>query len=111
MADNLPLLVFPKVNKTEAPKRPGFPGKKLHFPSHEQQIQHEVLEQNTPTTHSYPENTEITLQVICKPEATDKLDETIFYGLAVTLEVEENINIYQEIQSKIKAKQPVPIPT
>ena len=74
-------------------------------------IQHEVLEKNKQKIDSYQENTEITLQVICKPDATDKLDEKIFYGLAVTLEVEENINIYQEIQSKIKSKQPVPIPT
>ena len=74
-------------------------------------VQHEVLEIKNKTTAIYEENADITLQVMCKSDATERLEEKIPYGLAVTLEVEETVDIpiYQEIQNKLK--QPVPIST
>jgi len=42
--------------------------------------------------------------VTCKKDATVRLDDVIPYGLAVTLEVKEDVNIpiYQQIRMKIK---------
>ena len=70
-------------------------------------VQHEVFEKDRKKTDSYAEDGKISLQVICKPDATEVLTDKIPYGLAVTLEVEEDIKIYQEIRQKLK--QPIPI--
>lgn len=66
-------------------------------------VQHEILEGNNQIS-AYEEDGHILLQVTCKKDATEKLDESIPYGLAVTLEVAEGIGIpiYQQIRAKIK---------
>ncbi|MBU2591345.1 MAG: hypothetical protein KKC21_04915, partial [Nitrospinae bacterium] len=53
---------------------------------------------------AYQEAGHILLHVTCKADATEKLDVVIPYGLAVTLEVAEGINIpiYQQIRTMIK---------
>jgi len=44
------------------------------------------------------------LHVTCKADATERLDQSIPYGLAVTLEVAEGINIpiYEQVQARIR---------
>ena len=66
-------------------------------------MQHEILEGREPIS-DYAEDGHILLRVTCKADATEKLDEVIPYGLAVTLEVAEGINvqIYQQIRDRIK---------
>ena len=73
-------------------------------------VQHEIFEKNREKTGSYGEGQNISLQVICRADATESLEAKIPYGLAVTLEIGEDINIpiYQEIRQKLK--QPVPVP-
>ena len=72
-------------------------------------VQHEVFEKDRGETSSYEEGQNISLQVTCKADATESLEDKIPYGLAVTLEIEEGINIpvYQEIHQKLK--QPIPV--
>ena len=75
-------------------------------------IQHEILEKNSQKINLFnEENGNISLQVICKADATEALEDKIPYGLAVTLEVEEGIDIpiYQEIRQKLK--QPIRVKT
>lgn len=71
-------------------------------------VQHEVLEGKR-QIEAFQDNDEIVLQVICKKDATEALDETIPYGLAVTLEVEQSVDIpiYEQIRAKIA--QPVTV--
>ncbi|MBU0701498.1 S8 family peptidase [bacterium] len=66
-------------------------------------VQHEILEGENQIA-AYQEDGHILLHVKCKADATEKLDDTIPYGLAVTLEVAEGvgINIYQQIRDRIK---------
>ncbi|MEQ1814822.1 MAG: S8 family peptidase [Candidatus Nitrotoga sp.] len=66
-------------------------------------VQHEILEGENQIA-VYQEDGHILLHVTCKKDATEKLDEAIPYGLAVTLEVAEGIGIpiYQQIRAKIK---------
>lgn len=66
-------------------------------------VQHEVLEGEEQIA-VYHENGHILLHVTCKADATEKLDDAIPYGLAVTLEVVEGIGIpiYQQIRARIK---------
>ncbi len=66
-------------------------------------IQHEVLE-GTKTIAAYQDGEMLRIRVVCKKDATASLDELIPYGLAVTLEVKEDINIpiYQQIRERIK---------
>lgn len=66
-------------------------------------VQHEILEGENQIA-VYQEDGHILLHVTCKKDATEKLDEAIPYGLAVTLEVAEGVSIpiYQEIRAKIK---------
>ena len=74
-------------------------------------VQHEVLE-GTRKILEFHDDEAILLQVRCKKDATESLDQTIPYGLAVTLEVEEGVNIpiYQQIREKIKPQIPVTTP-
>ena len=72
-------------------------------------VQHEVFKNNTLKTASYGEGKYISLQVVCKADATESLEDKIPYGLAVTLEVEGNIPIYSEIRQRLK--QSIPIKT
>ena len=46
----------------------------------------------------------LSLRVVCKKDATVRLDEVIPYGLAVTLEVKEDVGIpvYQQIRTRLK---------
>lgn len=64
-------------------------------------VQHEVLEGNK-VISAYQDGDVIKIRVVCKKDATARLDDVIPYGLAVTLEVKEDIPIYQEIQTRIK---------
>ncbi|MFH2065534.1 MAG: S8 family peptidase [Pseudomonadota bacterium] len=66
-------------------------------------VQHEILEGENQIA-AYQEDDHILLHVTCKADATEKLDDAIPYGLAVTLEVAEgvDIKIYQQIRDRIK---------
>ncbi|CAM8648787.1 Y4bN, peptidase domain [Comamonadaceae bacterium] len=66
-------------------------------------VQHEVLE-GSKVMSAYQDGDVIKIRVACKKDATARLDDVIPYGLAVTLEVKEEIPIYQEIQSRIRPK-------
>ena len=63
-------------------------------------VQHEVLEGNK-VISAYQDGDVIKIRVVCKKDATARLDDVIPYGLAVTLEVKEDVPIYQEIQTRI----------
>lgn len=65
-------------------------------------VQHEVLEGKN-ELERFRQNEEIVLQVICKKDATEKLEEKIPYGLAVTLEAaeESQISVYEEIRQRL----------
>ena len=69
-------------------------------------VQHEVLS-GTQQLAEFQDGNHLGLQVACKPDATEALDERIPYGLAVTLEVAEKINIYQPIRARVGARVPV----
>jgi hypothetical protein len=66
-------------------------------------VQHEILEGESRIS-AYREDGHILLHVTCKADATEKLDDAIPYGLAVTLEVAEGvaIPIYQQMRARIK---------
>jgi hypothetical protein len=66
-------------------------------------VQHEILE-GAKQIAAYQDDGHILLHVTCKADATEKLDEAIPYGLAVTLEVAEGVDIliYQQIRARIK---------
>ena len=66
-------------------------------------VQHEILEGESQIS-AYKEDGHILLHVTCKADATEKLDDVIPYGLAVTLEVAEGvaIPIYQQIRARIR---------
>ena len=68
-------------------------------------VQHEVLEGQDQIA-VYQEDGHILLHVTCKADATQKLDEAIPYGLAVTLEIAEgiDIHIYQQIRDRIRSQ-------
>ncbi len=66
-------------------------------------VQHEILEGKSQIS-AYEEDGHILLQVTCKADATERLDHAIPYGLAVSLEVDEEtgIPIYEQIRARIK---------
>lgn len=66
-------------------------------------VQHEILEGENQIA-AYQDDGHILLHVTCEKDATERLDVAIPYGLAVTLEVAEGVNIpiYQQIRVKIK---------
>lgn len=66
-------------------------------------VQHEILEGRRQIS-AFQDGENILLHVTCKKDATEKLDDVIPYGLAVTLEVAEGVNIpiYQQIRARIK---------
>ena len=74
-------------------------------------VQHEVLEGNDEIA-TFREDGHILLHVTCKADATEKLDQAIPYGLAVTLEVAEgvDIRIYEQIRAKIRPQLAVRAP-
>jgi len=69
-------------------------------------VQHEILEGSKVV--DYQDGDALIISVICREDAGN-LDETINYGLAVTLEVAEGINlpIYEEIKERIIIAIPV----
>lgn len=69
-------------------------------------VQHEVLE-GRKQIQAFEDGETLRIRVICKKDATARLDAVIPYGLAVTLEAKEDIPIYQQIRARIK--QPVRI--
>jgi len=66
-------------------------------------VQHEIFEGENQIS-AFQDGESIILHVTCKADATAKLDHTIPYGLAVTLEVAEGIAIpiYQQIRDRIR---------
>ncbi|WP_369070835.1 S8 family peptidase [Burkholderia gladioli] len=66
-------------------------------------VQHEVLEGEN-IISAYQDGETLRVRVTCKKDATVRLDEVIPYGLAVTLEVKEDVDIpvYQQIRIKLK---------
>ncbi len=64
-------------------------------------IQHEVLEGSEVVTYQDGDNLKI--DVVCREDA-HTLDESVNYGLAVTLEVAEGVEIpiYEEIRQRIE---------
>lgn len=68
-------------------------------------IQHEILEGKDQIA-LFQEGDMLKVHVICKKDATTHLDQIIPYGLAVTLEVKEDVNIpvYIQIRNRLKAK-------
>lgn len=66
-------------------------------------VQHEVLE-GSRTISAYQDGETLRIRVICKRDAAARLDDLIPYGLAVTLEVKEDIDIpiYQQIRDRIQ---------
>lgn len=66
-------------------------------------VQHEILEGES-QVKVFQDGDDVRLQVICKKDATENLDHAIPYGLAVTLEVAEGVDIpiYQQIRARIK---------
>lgn len=66
-------------------------------------VQHEIFEGERAT--SYPDESTFEIQVNCRPEQGEILDDVrIPYGLAISLEVAEEVNlpIYQEIRDRIQ---------
>ncbi len=66
-------------------------------------VQHEVLE-GSKQIAAYQDGDSILLQVACKKDATANLDDAIPYGLAVTLEVAEGIQIpiYEQLRTRLQ---------
>ena len=69
-------------------------------------MQHEVLEGNKVV--SYQDGDFLLISVVCREDAGN-LDEIVNYGLAVTLEVKEGIEIliYEEIKERISIAIPI----
>ena len=66
-------------------------------------VQHEVVEGTRPIA-AYQDGDSILLHITCKSDATESLDNTIPYGLAVTLEVAEDtqIPIYEQLRTRLQ---------
>ncbi len=65
-------------------------------------VQHEVLESNNAVS-AFQDGDVLRLRVHCKRDGVERLDRMIPYGLAVTLEVKQDLPIYQEIKSRVAA--------
>ncbi|MCW5257559.1 exopolyphosphatase [Verminephrobacter aporrectodeae subsp. tuberculatae] len=69
-------------------------------------VQHEVLESEK-QIEAYQDGHSILLQVACKKDATTQIDHAIPYGLAVTLEVEDEdvpIPIYEQLRARLQPR-------
>ena len=68
-------------------------------------VQHEVVE-GSKQIAAYQDGDSILLHVACKKDAAASLDDAIPYGLAVTLEVAEGIQIpiYEQLRTRLKPK-------
>jgi hypothetical protein len=67
-------------------------------------VQHEVLEGEQAA--DFQDGDVIVIKVNCRADAGD-IPESIRYGLAVTLEVAEDIAIYQEVRERLYVRIPV----
>ena len=67
-------------------------------------VQHEVLEGEQAA--DFQDGDAIVIKVNCRADAGD-IPESIRYGLAVTLEVAEDITIYQEVRERLYVRIPV----
>ena len=65
-------------------------------------VQHEVLEGKS-ELKQFRQKEEIILQVTCRKDATERLEEKIPYGLAVTLEAaeESKISVYENVRQRL----------
>ena len=65
-------------------------------------VQHEIIEGKNQLA-AFQQDEEIVLQITCKKDATENLEESIPYGLAVTLEAaeESGIPVYEKIRERI----------
>ncbi len=72
-------------------------------------VQHEILEGEDQLA-AFLEDEEIVLRVTCKKDATESLEDSIPYGLAVTLEAaeESNIPVYEKIRERLSAQIEIP---
>jgi len=68
-------------------------------------VQHEVVE-GSKQIAAYQDGNSILLHVACKKDATARLDDAIPYGLAVTLEVAQGIQIpiYEQLRTRLQPK-------
>lgn len=75
-------------------------------------VQHEVVE-GTQQIAAYQDGEGILLHVTCKKDATAHLDHAIPYGLAVTLEVAEGVEIpiYEQLRARLKPQVAVGVGT
>lgn len=66
-------------------------------------VQHEVLE-GTDQIAAFQDGDSILLHIACKRDATARLDDAIPYGLAVTLEMAEGIQIpiYEQLRTRLQ---------
>lgn len=66
-------------------------------------VQHEVVE-GSKQVAAYQDGDSILLHVACKKDATARLDDVIPYGLAVTLEVAEGVQIpiYEQLRTRLQ---------
>ncbi len=73
-------------------------------------IQHEVLESDNAV--AFQDGDRITIKVNCRADASD-MHARVRYGLAVTLEVAQGINIpiYQEVRDRLAVRVPIQGPT
>ena len=73
-------------------------------------VQHEIFEGGKAIS-PYKDGDSILLHVTCKEDATEKLDQKIPYGLAVTLEIAEGVllPIYNQIRDRIRLREPIMI--
>ncbi len=74
-------------------------------------VQHEVVE-GSKQIAAYQDGDSILLHVACKKDATASLDDAIPYGLAVTLEVAEGIQIpiYEQLRTRLRPQVAVGTP-
>lgn len=66
-------------------------------------VQHEVLE-GASVIGAYQDGETLRIRVVCKKDATSRLDDVIPYALAVSLEVKEDVPIYEQVRAKIKPR-------
>lgn len=50
---------------------------------------------------AFADGMNLRIRVVCKKDATARLDAIIPYGLAVTLEAKEDVPIYEQVRSRI----------
>lgn len=65
-------------------------------------VQHEVLESQNAVS-AFQDGDVLRLRVHCKRDGVERLDRAIPYALAVTLEVKQDLPIYQEIKARVAA--------